>query len=142
MISTKQRMWDLIRRKKIFPVSDILTLQGFSYQTARNFLIPLEVSGAIMAQKKCKFRERVYVLNSDRNEYKVPLVNSLRVYFHKSKTSCDVGARVLLKKALKSKSQQTVADELCISKTVVNLVLHNKYKNPVYVYDKIREVLG
>lgn len=105
-------------------------------------MIPLEVSGAITAQGKAKFRERVYVLNSDRNEYKVPLVNASRVYFHKSKTSCDVGARALLKKALKSKSQQVVADELDISKTAVNLVIHNKHKNPVYVYDKIREVLG
>ncbi|WP_294962280.1 helix-turn-helix transcriptional regulator [Sulfurimonas sp.] len=142
MISSRQRMWDLMRRDKVFKVEKILAIQCFSQQTVRNFLIPLEIAGALSAQKRCKFSKRIYILNPDRNEYKAPSVNLQRVYFHKSDTSCDIGARSLLKKALKTgMSQQGVADKIGTSKATVNRVIHNNYPNPATIYKKIRECL-
>ena len=137
----KQKVWDYIRRNKLFTPRDIQVILRVDYQTLRGFLYPLEVAGLLVARNKKIFMNKVYALNVKENEIYAPLVNKNEVYCYKSKSSCDVGARVLLKKALKSMSQQALADELGVSKATVNRVLHNNYPSPAPIYQKIRETL-
>ena len=140
-MSTKQRLWDFIRRNKSFTPKTMAIIGGFSYQTLRNFLIPLEIAGVLKVQNKSKFMKRVYLLNTKMNEVTAPKVNWNRVYLHKEKLEVDVGAKALLLKEIKQSSQGRVAQQLGISKASINLLVHNKYQSPALMYKKIREMM-
>ena len=142
MISTKQRIWDWIRRTKMFQVRDMMGVQMFSYQTYRNFLIPLEIAGVIKVHKKDKFVDKIYYIEGDiLKEVKAPCVNIKGVYLYKRNWSCDVGARSLMIKAIKNSSQNEIGKVCNIDKSSMSLLVNNKYPNPSHMYKKIRDVL-
>lgn len=140
----KQRIWDYMRRRKVFTPREIMTILEVNQNTLRSFLYPLMVAGFIQRKKvaegKNKVLDSTYVFVAKDAVIQAPLVKSTEVYCYYSKTSCDIGARTLLKGALEQMSQGQVAQRLGISKTTINLLVHNKYPNPAEIYKKIREV--
>jgi hypothetical protein len=139
----KQRMWDYMRRNKTFKPEDMAILLEVKYHTLRSFLNPLELAGVILKKSKGKtILDSVFVLVIKDNVINAPLVSAKEVYCYTTKISCDIGARGLLKKALASgMSQGEIADKVGVSKTTLNLLVHNKYPNPAPIYKKIRECL-
>lgn len=138
----KQRMWDYMRRNKIFKPIDIMTILDVKYNTVRSFLYPLMLAGMIQKKEPSKkIAHSVYVFSAKDSVILAPLVNSREVYCYVTGVSIDIGAKNILKGALEYMSQAQVAAKLGVSKATINLLIHNKYPNPAQMYKKIREIL-
>lgn len=138
----KQRIWDYIRRNPIFRARDIMTILDVNYNTLRAFLYPLRVAGFIQEKNSAKtMLDTTYVLVAKENVIYAPLITSREVYCYATKVSVDIGARHILTGALAYMSQGDIARKTGLSKTTVNLLVHNKYPNPAQAYKKIRECL-
>lgn len=138
----KQRMWDYMRRNKIFKPMDIMTILDVKYNTVRSFLYPLMIAGMVQKKEQSKkIAHSVYVFTAKDNVIHAPMVNSREVYCYTSGISIDIGARNILKGALEYMSQGQIAEKLGVSKAAINLLVHNKYPSPAQMYKKIREIL-
>lgn len=140
--SIKQRIWDYLRRNKIFKPSDIVAILELKETTVRAFLVALENSAMIRRKDKKKFLDSTFTFIAKDEIVQAPIVTSKEVYCVHTKTSYLTEARGMLKEALKHNSQGELAKVLGIDKTSVNLILHNKYPNPSKMYKLIKEKLG
>lgn len=147
--SVKQRIWDTMRRIKVFTPKDIQSLLEVKEHTVRAVFYALEVAGYIRkdngSQKlRKKFSDATFVFITKEKILLAPIINSKEVYCTTTDTKTDLAARKLLLNALKEYSQREVADKLGISATTVNQILNNKYPNPeriADIYKLIRERL-
>ncbi|BAK73726.1 hypothetical protein [Arcobacter sp. L] len=145
--SVKQRVWDYMRRNKLFKVKDMQSILDIKEHTIRAIIYPLEVAGYIQRRgadetkaRKVLF-EATFVFLAKENILTAPIINSKEVYCTTTGIKTDIAARKILLNALKVMSQGDVAKRLELSKTTINQVLHNKYPAPHLIYKKIRECL-
>ncbi|MDC7250330.1 MAG: hypothetical protein PQJ49_10475 [Sphaerochaetaceae bacterium] len=137
----KQRIWDYIRRNKVFQPSDIISLLEIKEATVRAFLVALENSGMIRRKEKKQFMKATFVFVCKDEIITAPIVTSKEVFCVHTKTSYCIEARGLLKNILKYKSQREVGKILEVSPAAVNQILHNKYPNPAEMYKLIKNKL-
>jgi len=140
--TVKQRVWDYMRRNPVFKPRDILTILDVNYNTLLGYIYPLTVAGFLQKKtNKRNFLDSTYVFIAKENVIHCPLINSKEVYCYTTKVSVDIGARHILMGALKYMSQGDIANKTGLSKTTINLLVHNKYPNPANAYKTIREKL-
>ncbi len=138
----KQKIWEYMRRNPIFFPTEIRTIIEGSDTTLRGMINYLENAGYIQrVNDERRLKERCYRLAKDTGKY-APMYNKGKFYDFNTGHELDLGARVLLKGALKESSMGDVAKRLDISKSTVSLIVAGKYPNPEHMYNKIRQEYG
>lgn len=141
----KQKMWDYMRRNKRFRPRDMMVLLSVNEWTVRSFLYPLERAGMIRKAEESLSRSTVmdstYVFVAKENITQSPYVSSKEVFCYQTGRKIDVGARGLIRKALKQMGQNALARKIGVEPPTLSRVLKNTYPNPEHVYARARKIL-
>ncbi len=135
-----QKIWEYIRRNKVFCVKDILIILEPNNSTLKKYLFALLRAGYIrVIDEKQIFENRSFRMISDTG-VKAPTANRGFVYDFNTNKEIFIRAVSIINRYLKIKSQSEIGKIFGLSKATINLIIHKKYPNPWKVYEKIRVV--
>jgi len=143
-MSIKQRVWNYMRRNRMFRVKDIVAIMELKESTIRYIICNLEAAGYVIRKtpntnKKVFFMNATFVFTAKEHILIAPIITSKEVYCTTTNIKTYIGARKILRKVLKlGASQGEVAKVLNVDKSTISLLCNNKYPNPSLLYEKIR----
>jgi len=143
--SVKQRVWDYMRRNKIFKIKDLMCILDVKEYTIRYIIYALETAGYVQRKKRDDKKQRqvlmeaTFVFLAKDNILIAPIITSNEVYCTTTGVKTDIGARKLLLNALKNGlGQNEVARKIGVDRSTMSLLVNNKYPNPHLLYKKVR----